>query len=95
MLGTNQDVINISNSDPHTLETKLQVQKIINFRHIINNTPDAFSDYKGVTKSYNSTRNMLERVEVLNKLPWMQLPAKYKMQLLPSKGQGRTNLLTQ
>jgi hypothetical protein len=33
--------------------------------------PDAFSDYKGVTKSYNSTRNMLERVEVLNKLPWM------------------------
>jgi len=29
--------------------------------------PDTFTNYKGVTKSYNPTRNVLERVEVPNK----------------------------
>jgi hypothetical protein len=43
-------------------------------QHIANNTPDAFTDYKGVTKSYNPTRNAPARVEVPNKTT--QLPCK-------------------
>jgi hypothetical protein len=35
---------------------------------------DAFTDYKGVTKSYDPTRNVPERVEVPNKTT--QLPSK-------------------
>jgi hypothetical protein len=38
-------------SDMRIKETELQVQKIINFQHIANNFPDAFTDYKDVTKS--------------------------------------------
>jgi len=64
---TNWDALDISNSDPRTLESELQVQKIINSQHIVNNMPDAFTDYKGVTKSYNLVRNVPERVEVPNK----------------------------
>jgi hypothetical protein len=45
----NWDAKAISNNDPHTLESELQVQKLINLQHIANNTPDAFTDYKGVT----------------------------------------------
>jgi hypothetical protein len=37
--------------DPRTKETELQVQKIIKLQNIANNLPDAFTDYKGVTKS--------------------------------------------
>jgi hypothetical protein len=43
-------------------------------QHIANNTPDAFTDYKGVTKSYNPARNALARVEVPNKTT--QLPCR-------------------
>jgi hypothetical protein len=43
-------------------------------QHIANNTTDAFTDYKGVTKSYNLVRNVLKRVEVPNKTT--QLPSK-------------------
>ena len=35
---------------------------------------DAFADYKGVTKSYNPTKNVPKRVEVPNKTT--QLPSK-------------------
>jgi hypothetical protein len=49
--------IAISNNDPRTLESELQVQKLINLQHIANNMLDAFTDYKGVTKSYNPARN--------------------------------------
>jgi hypothetical protein len=63
----NWDAIVISNHDPCTLESELQVQKIINLQHIANNTPDAFTDYKDVTKSYNPARNVPARVEVPNK----------------------------
>ena len=38
-------------SDPSTTKTELQVQRIIDLQNIINNLSDAFSDYKGVTKS--------------------------------------------
>jgi hypothetical protein len=35
--------------------------------NLANNLPDAFSDYKGVTKSLHPARNVSERVEVPNK----------------------------
>jgi hypothetical protein len=57
----------ISYTNPRTIETKQQVQKIIDLQNITNNLPDAFSDYKGVTKSLHPTRNVPERVEVPNK----------------------------
>jgi hypothetical protein len=41
----------IISSDPRTNEIELQVQKIINLQNVVNNLPDAFTDYKGVTKS--------------------------------------------
>jgi hypothetical protein len=44
------DAIVISNNDPRTLESELQVQKLINLQHIANNTVDAFTDYKGCYK---------------------------------------------
>ena len=57
----------ITFSDPRTTETELQVQRIIDLQNIANNLPDAFSDYKGVTKSLHPTRNVPERMEVPNK----------------------------
>jgi hypothetical protein len=57
----------ISSSDPCTQETELQVRKIINLQHIANNLPDSFTDYKGVTKSYNPAINVPERVDVPTK----------------------------
>jgi hypothetical protein len=63
----NWDTIAISNNNPRTSESELQVQILINLQHIANNTSDAFIDYKGVTKSYNPTRNASTRVEVPNK----------------------------
>jgi hypothetical protein len=66
----------ISSSDPRTQETELQVRKIIDLQHIANNLPDSFTDYKGVTKSYNPARNAPERVEVPTKIT--QLPVQRK-----------------
>jgi hypothetical protein len=57
----------ISFQDPHTIETEQQVQRIIDLQNIANNLLDAFTDYKGVTKSYHPARNVPERVEVPNK----------------------------
>jgi hypothetical protein len=54
-------------TDPRTTEIELQVQRIIDLQNIINNLPDTFSDYKGVTKSLHPARNVPERVEVPNK----------------------------
>jgi hypothetical protein len=41
----------IMSSDRCTKETELHVQKIINLQNFANNLPDAFTDYKCVTKS--------------------------------------------
>ena len=68
----NWDAQDISTHDPRTQESELQVQKIINLQNIANNLPDAFTDYKGVTKSYHPARNVPERIEVPNKT--IQLP---------------------
>jgi hypothetical protein len=57
----------ISFQDPRTIESEQQVQRTIDLQNIANNLPDAFTDYKGVTKSYHPARNVPERVEVLNK----------------------------
>jgi hypothetical protein len=57
----------ISFSDPHTMETELQVQRLIDLQNITNNLSDAFNNYKGVVKSFYPARNMPERVEVPNK----------------------------
>jgi hypothetical protein len=54
-------------SDPRTTETELQVQRIIDLQNITNNLPNAFSNYKGVTKCLYPARNVPERVEVPNK----------------------------
>jgi hypothetical protein len=50
--------------DPHTNESELEVQRIINLQNIANNLPDAFTDYKGVTKSHIPAMNVQERVEI-------------------------------
>jgi hypothetical protein len=45
----------------------LQVQKIINLQNVINNLPNAFTDYKDATKSWNPAVNAPEKVEVPKK----------------------------
>jgi hypothetical protein len=40
-------------------ETELLVQKIINLQNIVNNLPDAFTNYKVFTKSWNSMESTL------------------------------------
>nr|AAT85780.1 zinc knuckle domain containing protein [Oryza sativa Japonica Group] len=54
--------------DPRTSEAELEVQRIINLQNIVNKLPDAFTDYKGVTRSHIPTVNAPERVEVTQKV---------------------------
>ena len=49
------------------METELRVQRLIDLQNIANNLPDAFTNYKGVVKSFYPVRNVSERVEVPNK----------------------------
>jgi hypothetical protein len=63
----NWDNKSILSSDPRTKDTELQVEKIINLQNIANNLPDAFTDYKGVTKSWNPAVNAPKRMEVPKK----------------------------
>jgi hypothetical protein len=58
------NVEGIQSLDPRTNESELEVQKIINLQNIANNLPDAFTDYKGVTKSHVPAMNFPERVEI-------------------------------
>nr|ABF96511.1 retrotransposon protein, putative, Ty1-copia subclass [Oryza sativa Japonica Group] len=60
------DVQGIPASDPRTTETELQVQKIIHLQRLANNLPDAFTNYKGVTKSFIPAKNAPERVELMD-----------------------------
>jgi hypothetical protein len=60
----NWDDKSILSSDPHTKETKLQVQKILELQQFASNLPDVFTNYKGVTKSLNPIVNTPCRVEV-------------------------------
>jgi hypothetical protein len=54
----------ILSSDPGTMETKLQVQKILELQQIASNLPNAFTDYKCVTMSLDPVVNAPCRVEV-------------------------------
>jgi hypothetical protein len=49
------------------MENEQQVRRLSNLQNIANNLPDAFTNYKGVIKSFYPTRNVLERVEVPKK----------------------------
>ena len=53
--------------DPHTVETKREVQKIIDLQSLANQLLDHFSDLKTVTKSHVHARNAPERVEIPKK----------------------------
>ena len=58
-----------------TKESELQVQRTIDLQNAANNLPDAFTNGKGVTKSYIPERNVPERIEVPNKtiyLPYFE-----------------------
>jgi hypothetical protein len=66
----------ISFSDPCIIEIELQIQRIIDLQNIANNLLDAFSEYKGVTKSLHPARNVPERVEVPNKTTQPQISKK-------------------
>jgi hypothetical protein len=54
----------ILSSNPYTKETNLLVQKIIELQRIGSNLQDAFTNYKGITKSFNPALNTPCRVEV-------------------------------
>lgn len=45
-------------------------------QRLANNLPDAFTNYKGVTKSFIPAQNALERVEVPNKTTQLPLTKK-------------------
>jgi hypothetical protein len=63
----NWNTQSVPGTDPRTTEIELQVQKIIHLQRLANELPDAFTNYKGVTKSFIPARNAPERVEVPNK----------------------------
>jgi hypothetical protein len=78
----NWDASDIQSYDPHTIESELQVQKIINLQNIANNLPEAFTDYKGITKSYNPAVNVPKRVGI----PTQNLPNQNRMAKYGNKG---------
>jgi hypothetical protein len=45
----NWNTYGILGSNPHTIQTELQVQKIIHLQRLANKLLDAFTNYKGVT----------------------------------------------
>jgi hypothetical protein len=63
----NWNAEDISFSDPRTMKIELQVQRFIDLQNIAKNLPDAFTNYKGVVKSFYRARYVLERVKVPNK----------------------------
>jgi hypothetical protein len=68
--------------DPRTIECEREVQKIINLQNIANNLPEAFTDYKGITKSYNPAVNVPKRVGI----PTQNLPNQNRMAKYGNKG---------
>jgi hypothetical protein len=50
--------------EPRTMETELQVQKILELQQIASILPGTFTNYKGITKSLNFAVNTPCRVEV-------------------------------
>jgi len=54
--------------DLRTSESKLEVQRIIQFQNLANRLPDAFTNHKRVTRLHIPTVNALERVQVPQKV---------------------------
>ena len=54
----------MSHFDPHTNQSKLQVQRIIHLQNLANQLPDAFTDTKKVTKSHVLAANTSARIDV-------------------------------
>jgi hypothetical protein len=54
----------IQSLDPRTIETELEVQRIIHLQNLANNLPDAFTDIREVSKLHIPTENAPERVEI-------------------------------
>jgi hypothetical protein len=67
MPGKNWNTQSVPGTDPRTTKTELQVQNIIHLQRLANELPDAFTNYKGVTKSFIPTRTLPKRVEVPSK----------------------------
>jgi hypothetical protein len=71
--------------DPRTKETRLQVQKILEFQQIANNLPDVFTDDKGVRKSLNHAVNAPCRVEVpIKTTPPLKMEGQDSRKMLPT-----------
>ncbi len=66
-LEINWDALDTLKKDPHTIESELQVKRIIDLQVAANNLPDSFIVSKSVTKSYIPARNVPERIKVPNK----------------------------
>ncbi|XP_058733845.1 uncharacterized protein LOC131605515 [Vicia villosa] len=49
--------VSLSHLDPRTKQYELEVQKIIHLQNLANQLPNAFTDPKGVTKSYIPAAN--------------------------------------
>ncbi|KAL0392725.1 UNVERIFIED_CONTAM: Retrovirus-related Pol polyprotein from transposon TNT 1-94 [Sesamum radiatum] len=57
--------LSLSHLDPRTIQSELEVQKIIHLQRLANQLPDAFTDPKRVTKSYVSAANAPIKIDVL------------------------------
>ncbi len=60
-LEINWDALDTLKKDPHTIESELQVKRIIDLQVAANNLPDSFIVSKSVTKSYIPTKIVPER----------------------------------
>ena len=56
--------LSLSHFDPRTKQCELEVQKIIHFKNLANQLPDAFTDINRVTKSHISAVNASIRIDV-------------------------------
>jgi hypothetical protein len=54
----------IHSLESRTKDTELEVQRIISLQQLANNLPDAFTNIRGVLKSYIPATNAPERVEI-------------------------------
>ena len=54
----------MSHFDPHTNQSKLEVQRIIHLQNLASQLPDEFTDTKKVTKSHVPAANTPARIDV-------------------------------
>ena len=56
--------LSLSHLDPRTKQCELEVQKIIHLQSLANQLPNAFTDPKGVTKSYIPAANAPIKIDI-------------------------------